>query len=185
MTVAGANLTWYVARSSGIVAWVLLSASVLWGLALSTRVLGRRPRPSWLLDLHRFLGAAAVVLVGIHLVSILFDSYVTFGVVDLLVPFASSWHPLAVAWGIVAFYLLLAVEVTSLLRSRMPKPVWQVVHALSFPLFLVASLHLLTAGTDRLNTPLRLAVVAVSFTVAGLAALRAVTTRATPGQVPA
>ena len=58
-----ANMTWYIARSSGIVAWLLLAGSVLWGLALSTKVLRGKPRPNWILDLHRFLGGIALVCV--------------------------------------------------------------------------------------------------------------------------
>src|SRR5436190_8351911 len=110
---ANNQLWWYTARSSGVVAWIMLTASVLAGLALSTRVLGARPRPNWLLDLHRFVGAAAVVFVGVHVVSLVADSYVHFGPTEILVPLASSWHPVAVAWGIISMYLLVAVEVTS------------------------------------------------------------------------
>jgi hypothetical protein len=114
--VPGVNpqLWWYAARSGGMVALALLAASVLWGLALSTKVFRGRPRPNWLLDLHRFLGGAAVVFTGIHVLSIVADSYVHFGLAEILVPFVGSWHPVAVGWGIVAMYLLLAVEVTSL-----------------------------------------------------------------------
>src|SRR5439155_733185 len=65
------HLIWYTARASGIVAWALLSASVLWGLALSTRALGKRPRPNWILDLHRFVGGAAVAFGGSALVAVL------------------------------------------------------------------------------------------------------------------
>ena len=111
------QLLWYTARSSGIVAWALVNAGVLWGLVLSTKLLGKRPRPNWVLDLHRILGGAAVVFTGIHVASIVLDSYVHFGLVDVLVPLASSSHPVAVAWGIVALYLVLAVEVTSLRAS--------------------------------------------------------------------
>src|SRR5204862_328066 len=81
-------------------------AGVLWGLVLSTKLLGKRPRANWVLDLHRFLGGAAVVFTGIHVASIVLDSYVHFGLVDVLVPLASSSHPVAVAWGIVALYLV-------------------------------------------------------------------------------
>ena len=66
-------------------------------------------------------------------------------------PLASSWHPVAVAWGIVAMYLLLAVELTSLGRRRVPRRAWRVVHTLSFPTFVLATVHGLTAGTDRGN----------------------------------
>ena len=115
------QLIWYLARASGIVTWALLAASVIWGLALTTKALGKRPRPAWLLDLHRFLGGLAVVFLGIHMTSIALDTYVNFGPVSLLVPLTGSWHPVAVAWGIVSAYLLAAVELTSLLRSQIPR----------------------------------------------------------------
>ena len=51
------QLPWYVARASGLVGWALLAAATLWGLALSTKIFGKRPRPNWILDLHRMLGA--------------------------------------------------------------------------------------------------------------------------------
>ena len=147
------HLWWYVARSGGIVAWALLAASVLWGLALSTKALGKRPRPSWLLDLHRFLGGLALVFTGIHVGALVLDSYVSFGLVQLLVPFTSSYRPGAVAWGVVGLYLLLAVEVTSLLRPRIPKHIWRRVHLASFGLFAVSTLHGLQAGTDGGEPP--------------------------------
>ena len=166
------ELVWYTTRSTGIVAWALLSASVLWGLVLSTRVFGRRPRPNWVLDLHRFLGGASAVFVGIHVVTIVLDSYVHFGLVDVLVPLATDWHPGAVAWGIVGLYLLLAVEVTSLLRKHLSKRLWHTVHLSSFALFVVATVHLLTAGTDRVNPVLRWSVLAVTALVAFLTFVR-------------
>jgi DMSO/TMAO reductase YedYZ heme-binding membrane subunit len=73
---------------------------------------------------------------------------VSFGPVDLLVPFAASWRPGAVAWGVVALYLLLAVEVTSLVRSRLPARVWHRIHLASYGLYLTATVHLLTAGSE-------------------------------------
>ena len=42
----------------------------------------------------------ATIFVGVHVGSIMLDSYTSFGPADVLVPFASSWHPLAVAWGV-------------------------------------------------------------------------------------
>ena len=142
------TIPWYVARSSGFVAWALILATIVWGLLLATKVLGRRPGPAWLLSLHRYLGALTVVFVGVHVAAILLDSYTDFGIVDVLVPFTSSWHPAAVAWGIVGMYLLIAIEVTSLLRHRMSKRAWHAVHLLSYFLFATTTVHMLTAGTD-------------------------------------
>ena len=167
------TLLWYTARAAGIVTWALLAASVLWGLALSTRVLRGRPRPAWLLDLHRFLGGAAVVFLAVHIVTIVFDTYVHFGLVEVLVPLTGSWRPEGVAWGIVAMYLLVAVELTSLARARLPKRVWDSSHYIAFPLFLFASIHALTAGTDRAAPALRVAVFAAGAAVAMLTVIRA------------
>ena len=142
------TIPWYVARSSGIVAWALILATIVWGLLLATRVLGRRPTPAWLLSLHRYLGALAVAFVGVHVGAILLDTYTNFGITDVLVPFTGSWHPLAVAWGIVGMYLLAAIEITSLVRNRMSKRAWHAVHLLSYFLFATTTVHMLTAGTD-------------------------------------
>ena len=169
---ADTQLWWYTARSSGIVAWAMLTASVVYGLALSTRAFGAKPRPNWLLDVHRFLGGAAVVFTGAHLLSLVLDTFVTFGPIELLVPFASEYRPSAVAWGVVGFYLLAAVEITSLLRAHLSKRAWRATHFLSFPLFVVATVHALTAGTDNDTTALRAAVFAGAAAVAALTAVR-------------
>jgi predicted ferric reductase len=143
------QLWWYVARAGGLVAYGLLAASTIWGLAVSTRLLGRWPAPGWTLDLHRYLGGLALAFTGIHLVALLLDTYIQFDLVDLLVPFAAGWRPGAVAWGVVAVYLLVAVQATSLARRRLPYRLWRRVHLAAFPLLLVATAHLLAAGSDR------------------------------------
>jgi predicted ferric reductase len=167
---ASTQLWWFTARASGLVAWALAALSVLWGLALSTRALGRKPRAPWLLDLHRFLGGLTVVFVVVHLFGLWADKYVHFSVRQLLVPYATHWKPGAVAWGIVAFYLLLAVEGTSLIMNRLPKKLWKGVHFTSYALYLFATIHLLTAGTDSRIPLLRWSIIAtigavVFFTV--------------------
>jgi hypothetical protein len=167
------HLAWYVARSAGLVAWALLTASTAWGLGLSGRMFaGRKPRPAWVLDLHRYLGGLATVFTLVHVAGIVADSYVRFSVVDVLVPFASSWRPVAVAWGVAGLWLLLAVELTSLARKRLPRPLWRRVHYLSLPLFAVATLHGLTAGTDARGPLAGMVVVGVTAFVAALTAAR-------------
>ena len=151
---------WYVTRSTGITAWAICAGSVIFGLALSTRALGKNPTAPWLLDLHRYLGGLSVVFVGVHLGSLVADNYTHWGTADLFVPFATSWKSTAVAWGIVSFYLLLAIEITSLLKRHIPKRWWHRVHMTSFGLYVVSTIHLLTAGTDRLNRPLLYSVAA-------------------------
>ncbi len=182
------HVWWYLARSSGIVAWALLTATVLLGLVLSTRALGRRPAPAWTADVHRGIGGMAITFTALHLLGLVADSTVEFGIADLLVPFASEWRPGAVAWGIVAFYLLLAVEVSSLLRRRLSTGVWRWLHLTSFPLYIVSTAHLLTAGTDASSPWLLWPVWATMIAIASLTLVRVLLPRGRarrPAKAPA
>jgi hypothetical protein len=182
------TLPWYVARASGFVGWGLLSASVLWGLAISGKAtsFGRRPRPNWMLDLHRYLGGLATVFTAVHVAAVVADSYVHFDLASIVIPFASSWKPTAVAWGVVSMYLLLAVELTSLARKRLPRKAWRMVHFASFPLFVSATVHGFTAGTDGHNMAFVVTAAVVIVAVAGLTRRRVLEATGSPSQrVPA
>lgn len=151
---------WFVSRSSGMIAWALLTLAVAWGLFVSTKAVAKAATPAWLLDLHRFLGGLAVVFTAIHLLGLWADTYVEFGLRELFVPMASTWKPGAVAFGIVALYILLAVELTSLTMKHLPRRVWRWVHRTSLPLYLMATYHALAAGTDHTNEVFRVAALA-------------------------
>jgi hypothetical protein len=159
---------WYLARASGIVAWALLVASLVWGVLLATRVLRPHDRPAWLLDLHRWLGGLAMAMVGLHIGSLVGDSFVHFGAADVLVPLASAWRPVPVALGVLSLYLLAAVEVTSVAMRRLSRRAWRTVHLTSYGLVWLVSLHAGLAGTDIFNLAYR--GVAGLLTVAAVAA---------------
>ena len=142
---------WYVARASGLVAWLLLTGATLWGVVLSTRLLGKRVTPAWLLDLHRYLGALATIFTALHLAGLVADSWIEIGAVELLVPFTGGYRPVAVAWGVLALYVLVAVEASSLLKRRLPARLWRRVHQTSALLWVLATAHTLAAGTDAGN----------------------------------
>jgi methionine sulfoxide reductase heme-binding subunit len=168
------TLPWYIARSAGLIAWALLSASVIWGLTMSsrTRPFGHRPRPAWMLDLHRGLGGLASIFVAVHIVAILADHYVNFSVLSVLIPFQATWRTGAVAWGVVAMWFLVAVEATSLARRHLPRRAWRLVHGASFPLFIMATLHAFTAGTDAFTLAFEAVAIPVILAVAALTAKR-------------
>ena len=164
VVLAETKVWWYVSRASGIVAWGLLALAVLWGLALSTRALGKKPTAPWLLDVHRFLGGLAVLFTIAHFSTLALDPWMTseygYSLLDAFVPGRSEWKPIPMAWGVVAFYLLIVVELTSLVRNRIPNRLWKWVHLTSYPLYAFATIHLLTAGSDRYSPYLRWTVVA-------------------------
>lgn len=149
------QLWWYVARATGVVAWALSVASLLWGLALSSRATARKPGPAWLLDLHRHLGGLTLLFVLAHMGALVADSYAYFGMRELLVPFAATWRPGPVAFGVVGFWLLAAIEVSSLAKRRLPASWWRAVHATSYLAAGAATAHLVASGTDASNPGLR------------------------------
>ncbi len=169
---------WYVARASGIVAWLLLTASVIWGIVLSTDAFASRRRPAWLLDLHRWLGGLTVAFVAAHLAALVADNYTHFDFAALAIPYASSWRPGAVALGVVATWSLVAVELTSLAMRRLPRTLWRAVHLTSYLVFWLASLHAAFAGTDAANRLYQLTAAASIAAVAWAAAYRLTSRRA-------
>jgi predicted ferric reductase len=166
------KLSWYAARSSGIVAWALVTASILWGLALSTRIVRRRGAPAWILDLHKFLSTLSLVFVAVHVFALWCDNWVYFGPKELAVPMASPWRPGAVAWGIVATYLLIAIQVTSWMMARLPRRVWHSVHLTSIVLFAFATVHGFQAGADRTNVLVQWAALTGALMVCFLLGIR-------------
>ncbi|MCX5302730.1 ferric reductase-like transmembrane domain-containing protein [Streptomyces sp. NBC_00160] len=143
------KLWWYFARVGGLTSWWLLSATVVWGLLVSTRVLGPRPPRARLLDLHRFLAGFSLVFLALHLLGLIADSWVDIGLLQILFPFTSDYRPAAVAWGVIALDLLAAIQTTSLLKKRIPYRWWRYIHTTTFALFVLSTVHALTAGTDK------------------------------------
>jgi sulfoxide reductase heme-binding subunit YedZ len=151
---------WYVARSSGLVAWFLLVASLVIGALYSGRMTGARRRRG-LLDLHPWLSGLALGAVVLHVVAIVADSYVRITPVQALLPFASTWRPVAVAWGAIALWLMLFVQVTAFARKYMARRTWHAIHLTSYALAILATIHSVTAGTDTVRAPVRWSMAAV------------------------
>lgn len=142
------HLWWYVTRASAVVAWALMTLSVVWGTLLSTRVLRKVDNPSWLQDLHRYLGGTAIVMVILHMVTLILDGWLHFSLSEVLVPFAAAYRSFPVAIGILAFYLLIAVQGSSLLLRWLPRRFWKVVHYSSYLIVVLVSFHAGLTGTD-------------------------------------
>ena len=166
------KLAWYISRASGLLAWTLCGLSIVWGLALSTKLIRRRGLPAWLMDLHSFLGGLAVVFTGVHLAALVADNYTVFGWRELFVPMASEFRPGAVAWGIVAFYLLIAIQLTSLIRKRLSRRLWHTVHLTSFGVFGAGTLHGIQAGSDWSNLMVKIGSLVVGALVVWWTVLR-------------
>ena len=142
------HIWWYVTRSSAVIAWVLLTVSVIWGILLSTRVARKIDNPSWLQDLHRYLSGVAIIMVAIHMGSLMLDGYLHLSATELFVPFASHYRALAVALGVIAMYLLVAIWLSSLIKDRIPRKAWKGIHYASYAVVLLVAFHAGWSGTD-------------------------------------
>lgn len=139
---------WYAARAAGMLAWVLSTMSVVFGLLLASPSLRRRATEAAVADLHRFLGGLATVFLGVHVLAVAGDGRDGVGILDVLVPFRADSDRLVLACGWFAAVALLVVEATSLLRSRVGEVRWRYAHYAGFAVFVLSTVHGLGAGTD-------------------------------------
>ncbi|MDI3338948.1 MAG: ferric reductase-like transmembrane domain-containing protein [Sphaerobacter sp.] len=145
---ADLSLTWYVARGSGMVAYLLLTGAVVLGIALNRRALGRRV-PRLLLDsAHRWLTLGFFLFVMVHAGTLLLDPFTRFRLRDIVVPFASDYRPLWLSLGIIAVELDVALGASVLVRRWIGYRAWHALHGLTYLLFPLALLHGLGTGSD-------------------------------------
>ena len=172
MHLVASTTTWYAARAGGVLAYLLVSASVLAGILLAGKV--RVPGlPRFAVeDVHRFLGLLAGLFIAIHVGSVALDSVVPFSLSQLVVPFTAGYRPLATGLGVVALELLLALAVTNRLRSRLPYRVWRRAHYATLAVWLLATVHGILSGTDRHQTWLLLLYAVTVALVIGAGTLR-------------
>jgi sulfoxide reductase heme-binding subunit YedZ len=166
------KLAWYVSRSSGWVAFVLLALTVVWGILGITKVIERKGLPRWMMDLHKYLALLTIAFTGVHLAALVADNFTHIAWREILIPYAFDWKPGAVTFGIVAMYLLILVQVSSWLKPRLPRRAWKAPHMLSYPVMWLVAMHGLRAGTDSPNLAVRAGVVFVVAVTACLTLLR-------------
>lgn len=149
--------TWLAIRASGITAWGLLTAVVVWGILLRTRILSRLTTGARLLDMHRWLGATALVFLLMHLSLLLVDPAVRFTPAQLLIPGLAPWNTTAVALGIIAFWLLIPVSIIGRMRlgrGRATSRTWRAwftrTHLAAYAAWPLATAHYVLAGTDAM-----------------------------------
>ncbi len=139
---------WLAIRGSGLVAFALLSASVIWGLLVSTKLLGKLAKLKALTWFHESLGISALIATAIHMFALSIHEFLPFTWGDILIPGRSAWKTLPVALGIVAFYTLVVVIGSFYVKKHIGQKVWRGIHFASFGLFISALLHGILAGTD-------------------------------------
>jgi predicted ferric reductase len=178
MTVLGAvgpSAYWYLTRSTGAVSLILLTLSVALGVAGPVRF--SSPRwPRFVLDsLHRNVSLLAIVFLLVHILTAVLDSFAPISLTDAIVPFGGSYRPFWLGLGAVAFDLLLAVALTSMVRRRLGYGVWRATHWLAYACWPIALLHGLGTGSDVKSTWLLALNIACLGVIALAVGVRAIT----------
>ena len=140
------HLFWIASRSAGIVAMLLASCSVGLGLAMATRL-----GPFKSADLrtaHEALSLGTMAAIVIHAGSLLFDSFLSPGILDITIPFAGSYQPLWTSLGIVCGWSLLALGLSYYARARIGVARWRTLHRWTALVWLLSLVHAIGEGTD-------------------------------------
>jgi predicted ferric reductase len=143
-----AKTPWYLSRSAGTVAYLLLLGSTIWGLLLSSKIVKEEIPAALALAMHNVLSWLALGFTGLHAVVLLFDNYYTYRLPDLMIPFVGPYRPQPVGLGIIGFYLMALVTFSFRFRKQIGPGRWRVLHYLSFLVFTLATVHGIAAGTD-------------------------------------
>lgn len=145
---------WYIARASGLLGYIFLWITIFLGLSIRNSLLKKIIEPIYSFDFHCFMGASVVFWSLIHGTSLLFDKTVGFGIRDVAIPFFSSTTLVNVnylALGIMAFYAMVIMTITSYLRSHIRHWLWRILHFLNPLAFIFVVAHGYMIGTDTKN----------------------------------
>jgi methionine sulfoxide reductase heme-binding subunit len=145
---AGPSIYWYLTRSTGAVALLLLTLAIVLGVA-DVRRWSTPQWPRFIVDsLHRNVSLLAMVFLLLHILTSVLDSFAPISLLDAFVPFTGSYRPFWLGLGAISFDLLLAVTITSLLRQRMGYASWRAIHWLTYASWPIALLHGVGTGSD-------------------------------------
>lgn len=140
---------WYAIRASGVVAYLFLLLSTVWGIILTSKIVKEWVPAPVSLALHNYLSWNAIGLTILHAVLLLFSDFFNYSLMNLLVPFTGPFMPFWVGLGIIGLYLMVLTSVTFYLIQRIGQKTFRAIHYLSYLAFVGVTLHSWVAGTDN------------------------------------
>src|SRR5690349_19430567 len=172
---AGPSAVWYLTRGTGLVSLLLLTASVVLGVLQVQRWAPPGSPRFVVVTLHRAVSLLVVVLVCVHVLTAVLDTFAPIRLVDAVLPFAGAYRPLWLGLGALAFDLLIALTVTSVLRRRLGLRAWRGVHWLAYACWPVALVHGWGTGSDTKTAWMLAITLACAAAVLAAVAWRAAT----------
>ncbi len=139
---------WYATRAAGVASYVLLTLSIVWGLRLTTRLGDRWLGKPVVYEAHRVASIFVLAFIGVHVSTLLGDTYIEWDAKSLLLPLGGDYRPLWVGLGVAVTYLTALVTVSFYVRRFIGYKAWRRLHSVSFATFAGATLHGIMSGSD-------------------------------------
>ena len=139
---------WYLTRAAGIMAYLLLWLSTVWGLAIPSKIFTDVLNGEFAFDFHQFISLLSLGFLALHVFVLTADRYLPYSLAQVLIPFYSPYRPVWVGIGIIATYLMLLVTVTFYIRKRIGMKAFRYIHYSSLLAYVGGLFHSIFSGTD-------------------------------------
>lgn len=163
---------WYLTRASALLGFLLLYISFLLGLSIRIPVLNKIIKPIYSFEIHCWISLQALLFALFHGLILLWDKFMGFGIKNVLIPFypvaenqMAGINSKTLALGILSFYIMLILVLTSYLKKYISQAVWRGLHFLNIGLFIAIFIHALYLGTDLKSGPLRTAFIIANLLI--------------------
>lgn len=161
------SMEWMIIRGSGVTAFAALSAATIWGLLVSSKLLGRLVKPKALTWFHESLGIAALLATLVHVVVLSTHEFLEFTWDEILIPGVSDWRRGPITFGVLSLYGLTIVVGSFYVKKHIGQRTWRRIHFTSLGVFLASLIHGVSAGTDT-RSPMMVGLYLGSAAVVGV-----------------
>ena len=155
---------WYITRASGLIAYVLLWFSMVWGLGVSSKIFDVVLHGTFTYDFHQYISLLAIGFTLLHMGVLLFDGYMPYSIFQILLPFLSPYRPFWIGIGVIGFYLMLLVTITFYMRTKISMKTFRAIHTFSLLAYFAITLHSFMSGSD-LSLPSVMVLYVVTFLI--------------------
>jgi DMSO/TMAO reductase YedYZ heme-binding membrane subunit len=158
------HLFWLASRSLGVVALLLLGASVTIGLFLSGRLIRRPGVPARLKQWHEAIALTATAAIAGHGLLLLRDKYLHPSLRYIALPFAMA-HPVWTGIGIIGGWLAAIFTFSFYVRRWIGNRAWRLLHRWTLGAYVLSVCHTIGSGTDASSPWLIATVIAITMPI--------------------
>ena len=166
------TLAWFLSRGTGVAGYLLITASMIYGLLITTKTGTATVPVPVSFGMHEYVSWLGLVFAAVHAFVLLFDGYIHYSILSILLPFNSAYRTAWVGIGQISFYALALLSASFYAKKRLGHRAWQIIHYASFLVFILVTLHGIFSGTDSNTTAMQAVYIASGALIGFLTMLR-------------